>query len=105
LFVSVHLFFKRFVAQVPLIHAPTWKMTETPPMVLRIFHACGALFVKTAEAATFVETTLRSVTADISDQFSSVRRALQSRRNTATRISCIRSTTHQIQAFHATTPI
>jgi hypothetical protein len=79
LFVSVHLFFTRFVAQVPLIHAPTWKMAETPQTLMRLFHACGALFVKTPESATFVETTLRSVTADISEQFSSVRRVLYSR--------------------------
>ncbi|KAJ7615656.1 fungal-specific transcription factor domain-containing protein [Mycena polygramma] len=68
----LNLFFTRFLAQVPLIHAPTWKMAETPPTLVRIFHACGALFVKTPDAAAFVEATLTSVTAEISEEFSAV---------------------------------
>ncbi|KAF8215368.1 hypothetical protein K438DRAFT_1801129 [Mycena galopus ATCC 62051] len=68
----LHLFFTRFLAQVPIIHAPTWKMADTLPVLTRIFHACGALFVKTAEAAAFVETTIASVTAEISEEFRTV---------------------------------
>ncbi|KAJ7174139.1 fungal-specific transcription factor domain-containing protein [Mycena crocata] len=68
----LHLFFSRFLAQVPLIHAPTWNMEDTPPILARIFHACGALFVKTSEAAAFVAETLTSVTAEISVEFSTV---------------------------------
>ncbi|KAJ6585674.1 fungal-specific transcription factor domain-containing protein [Mycena capillaripes] len=68
----LHLFFTRFLAQVPLIHAGTWKMAETPPTLMRIFHACGALFVQTPEAAVFVETTITAVTAEISEEFSTV---------------------------------
>ncbi|KAJ7652454.1 hypothetical protein DFH06DRAFT_1418953, partial [Mycena polygramma] len=52
------LFFTHFLAHVPLIHTPTWKMEETPTMLVRIFHACGALFVRTPDAAAFVEATL-----------------------------------------------
>ncbi|KAJ7616674.1 hypothetical protein FB45DRAFT_231372 [Roridomyces roridus] len=59
------LFFTRFLTQVPLIHIPTWKMENTPPLLARTFHACGALFVKTPEAAAFVADTLASVTAEI----------------------------------------
>ncbi|KAJ7133378.1 hypothetical protein C8R44DRAFT_23153 [Mycena epipterygia] len=66
----LHLFFTRFLSQVPLIHAATWKMADTPPTLSRIFHACGALFVKTPEAAAFVATTLLSVTAEIISEFS-----------------------------------
>ncbi|KAJ7720852.1 hypothetical protein DFH07DRAFT_760681 [Mycena maculata] len=65
----LHSFFTRFLAQVPLIHAATWKMADTPPMLVRIFRACGALFAKTFEAAMFVSETLDSVTAEISDEF------------------------------------
>ncbi|KAJ6548675.1 hypothetical protein B0H19DRAFT_1161593 [Mycena capillaripes] len=65
----LHLFFTRFLAQVPVIHAATWKMADTPPLLVRIFHACGALFVKTPEATMFVETTITSVTAEISEEF------------------------------------
>ncbi|KAJ7616001.1 hypothetical protein FB45DRAFT_1064171 [Roridomyces roridus] len=59
------LFFTRFLTQVPLIHIPTWKMENTPPLLARVFHACGALFVKTREAATFVTDTFTSITAEI----------------------------------------
>ncbi|KAF7364561.1 Zinc finger protein klf1 [Mycena venus] len=68
----LHLFFTRFLAQIPIIHAPTWKMADTLPLLTRIFHACGALFVKTAEAAAFVKTTLASVMAEIDALFSTV---------------------------------
>ncbi|KAJ6570838.1 hypothetical protein DFH09DRAFT_1032814 [Mycena vulgaris] len=68
----LHLFFTRFLAQVPIIHAATWKLADTPPTLACIFDACGALFVKTPEAAAFVETTLVSATAEISEQFSTV---------------------------------
>ncbi|KAJ7825540.1 hypothetical protein B0H14DRAFT_3874407 [Mycena olivaceomarginata] len=47
----LHLFFTRFLTQVPLLHAPTWRMADTPPFLVRIFHACGALFLDTPEAA------------------------------------------------------
>ncbi|KAJ7301711.1 hypothetical protein DFH08DRAFT_723937 [Mycena albidolilacea] len=67
--ITVHLFFTRFLAQVPLIHAPTWKMADTLPILTRVFYACGALFVKTPEAAAFVESTLAAVTAEIGDEF------------------------------------
>ncbi|KAJ7015778.1 hypothetical protein C8F04DRAFT_716528 [Mycena alexandri] len=54
----------------PLIHSATWNIGSTPPTLLRIFHACGALFVKTAEATAFVTSTLASATAEISQEFS-----------------------------------
>ncbi|KAJ7712366.1 hypothetical protein B0H16DRAFT_1625176 [Mycena metata] len=65
----LHLFFTRFLVQVPLIHGPTWDIPSTPPTLLRIFHACGALFVKTAEASVFVASTLASATAEIGMEF------------------------------------
>ncbi|KAJ6486523.1 fungal-specific transcription factor domain-containing protein [Mycena vitilis] len=71
-FMSVGLFFTRFLAHVPLIHAPTWKMAETPTLLVRIFHACGALFVRTPSAAAFVEATLASATAEIDEEFSMI---------------------------------
>ncbi|KAJ7927646.1 hypothetical protein B0H13DRAFT_2653376 [Mycena leptocephala] len=74
----LHLFFTRFLAQVPLIHAPTWTMADTPPVLARVFHACGALFVKTPAAAAFVFETLGSVTAEIRDEFAMANEASSS---------------------------
>ncbi|KAJ7893373.1 hypothetical protein B0H14DRAFT_2334836 [Mycena olivaceomarginata] len=65
----LHLFFTRFLTQVPLLHAPTWRMADTPPFLARIFHACGALFLDTPEAAVFVATTFSSSAAEITEKF------------------------------------
>ncbi|KAJ7894222.1 hypothetical protein B0H14DRAFT_3426991 [Mycena olivaceomarginata] len=61
----VHLFFTRFLPQVPLIHAPTWNIAATLPILMRIFRACGALFAKTPEGAGFAEMTLSDIVSDI----------------------------------------
>jgi hypothetical protein len=61
----VHLFFTRFLPQVPLIHAPTWNIAATLPILTRIFRACGALFAKTPEGAGFAEMTLSDIVSDI----------------------------------------
>jgi hypothetical protein len=55
-----------------LIHAPTWIMSNTSPLLTRIFHACGAMLMNTAEAATFVDMTLSSATAEIVQIFSTL---------------------------------
>ncbi|KAJ6453164.1 hypothetical protein C8R45DRAFT_1083194 [Mycena sanguinolenta] len=79
----LHLFFTRFLAQVPVIHAPTWKMADTLPLLTRIFQACGALFVKTPEAASFVESTVASVTREISEEFRKVNETIDFDSNVA----------------------
>lgn len=68
----LHLFLTRFLAHVPLIHAPTLALADTPPVLARIFHACGALFVRTPDAAAFVAATLASASADIARTFCEV---------------------------------
>ncbi|KAJ7810709.1 hypothetical protein B0H14DRAFT_3480381 [Mycena olivaceomarginata] len=54
-----------FLPQVPLIHAPTWNIAATLPILMRIFRACGALFAKTSEGAGFAEMTLSDIVSDI----------------------------------------
>ncbi|KAJ7273751.1 fungal-specific transcription factor domain-containing protein [Mycena rebaudengoi] len=83
----LHLFFTEFLAQVPLIHASTWKMETTSPTLARVFQACGALFVKTPAAFDFVSATLVSVTEQIRDEFSTM--------NTTSSDSCVPRHTHQ----------
>jgi hypothetical protein len=48
-------------------------MADTHPFLARIFHACGALFFDTPEAAVFVATTLSSSAAEITEKFDTVR--------------------------------
>ncbi|KAF7348900.1 Zinc finger protein klf1 [Mycena venus] len=61
----LHLFFTRFLAQVPTIHAPTWKMADTLPLI-------DTHIPRLRRAAAFVKTTLASVTAEIDAQFGTV---------------------------------
>ncbi|KAF8175608.1 hypothetical protein K438DRAFT_1847413 [Mycena galopus ATCC 62051] len=77
----LHLFFTHFLAQVPLIHVPTWKMADPLPILTRIFHACGALFVKTPEAEVFVEATLSSAPSEISEKFRTINESSESDSN------------------------
>ncbi|SJL01014.1 uncharacterized protein ARMOST_04328 [Armillaria ostoyae] len=54
------LFFTDFCEQLPLVHQATWSMEGKPPVLIRAMQACGALLVKTREAADFIEETLDS---------------------------------------------
>ncbi|KAK0455638.1 fungal-specific transcription factor domain-containing protein [Desarmillaria tabescens] len=54
------LFFTDFCKQFPLMHQATWNIEGKPPVLVRAMQACGALFVKTRQAAEFIEETLDS---------------------------------------------
>lgn len=53
----------------PIIHAPTWKLDNKPPVLLRAMQACGALFVKTRKAASFIMTTLSTAREAVVQEF------------------------------------
>ncbi|KAJ7160337.1 hypothetical protein C8R46DRAFT_1285992 [Mycena filopes] len=67
----LHLFLTRFLPHFPLIHAPTWDMARTPPALVRIFRACGALFVvprpTTSANTNFTNTNVNSNIAEDED--------------------------------------
>lgn len=54
----LYIFLTAFLPQIPVIHIPTLRFELKPPIMLRAMQACGALFVKTPVAQTFVEKTL-----------------------------------------------
>ncbi|KAK0205793.1 hypothetical protein DFS33DRAFT_1416386 [Desarmillaria ectypa] len=56
----LRLFFTDFCKQLPLVHRATWSMEGKPPVLVRAMQACGALLVKTRQAAQFIEETLNS---------------------------------------------
>lgn len=68
----MYLFFSAFLAQVPLVHSPTWQMENKPPILLRAMQACGALFVKTRTALNFISETLASTRDVLLQEFVSV---------------------------------
>ncbi|KAG7441573.1 uncharacterized protein BT62DRAFT_473432 [Guyanagaster necrorhizus] len=56
----LRLFFTDFCKQIPLVHQATWSIERKPYVLVRAMQACGALFVKTRQAAEFIEETLDS---------------------------------------------
>ncbi|PBK65814.1 hypothetical protein ARMSODRAFT_1021852 [Armillaria solidipes] len=53
-------FFSDFCKHFPLVHPATWSADYKPSILIRAMQACGALFVKTKQAATFIKETLSS---------------------------------------------
>ena len=49
-----------FLAQMPLMHVPTFTVDGKPEILISAMQACGALYVKTQAAARFIDATLAS---------------------------------------------
>lgn len=54
------LFFSSFSSQIPIVHATTFRSQVKSPVLLSAMQACGALYVRTRKASTFITTTLAS---------------------------------------------
>ncbi|KAF5351903.1 hypothetical protein D9756_007476 [Leucocoprinus leucothites] len=54
----LHIFFTIFLAQIPIVHAPTFRAEKKSPVLLSAMQACGALFVGTRRATDFISKTL-----------------------------------------------
>ncbi|KAL1747073.1 fungal-specific transcription factor domain-containing protein [Schizophyllum fasciatum] len=48
------LFYSAFLVQIPIVHIPTFKLDECPEILRTAVFACGALFVKTRKAASYI---------------------------------------------------
>ncbi|KAJ7647571.1 hypothetical protein FB45DRAFT_893814 [Roridomyces roridus] len=65
----MYLFFNPFLSQLPLVHAPTFDLTGKPPYMLKSMKACGALFVKTKKANSYITTALAAVREGLAQAF------------------------------------
>ncbi|KAL0956223.1 hypothetical protein HGRIS_002379 [Hohenbuehelia grisea] len=65
----LYLFFSAFLPQIPIVHAGTFKAEGKPQILLSAMQACGALFVKTRKAATFITNTLTSAREILVQEF------------------------------------
>ncbi|KDQ50554.1 hypothetical protein JAAARDRAFT_199949 [Jaapia argillacea MUCL 33604] len=65
----LYLFFTEFLPQMPIIHSATWASDGKPPVLIRAMQACGALFVKTRAALTFVSETLKFARESLIPEF------------------------------------
>jgi Fungal Zn(2)-Cys(6) binuclear cluster domain len=52
--VTVSLCLHRFSVNIPIIHTPSWTADNKPPVLTTVMQACGATFIDSLEARTFV---------------------------------------------------
>ncbi|KIL68871.1 hypothetical protein M378DRAFT_184747 [Amanita muscaria Koide BX008] len=68
-FRSVYLFLTSFLAQMPIVHVPTFNQGSVPPVLLNAMRACGALFVRTRRAMQFILDILASAREMLLQEF------------------------------------
>jgi len=65
----LHLFFTKFLEQMPIVHAPTFNVTNKPAILISAMQACGALYVKSPTASNFITQTLANTRDEIMAAF------------------------------------
>ncbi|KAF7984263.1 hypothetical protein HWV62_16106 [Athelia sp. TMB] len=65
----LYLFLSAFQTQVPIVHPATWDEKGKPNVLLGAAKACGALFVKTRQARSFVSRKLSAAREDLVHEF------------------------------------
>lgn len=56
----------------PIVHPATFKVDGRPQVLLRAMQACGALFVKTKQATSFVNSVLETARDALVQEFVSI---------------------------------
>ncbi|KAI0686857.1 fungal-specific transcription factor domain-containing protein [Cytidiella melzeri] len=64
-----HLFYNMFLAQMPIVHTPTFTVDNKPPILISAMQACGALYSRTPAASTFIDGTLASARDELAAEF------------------------------------
>ncbi|KAH8107837.1 fungal-specific transcription factor domain-containing protein [Cristinia sonorae] len=65
----LHLFFTKFLEQMPLVHAPTFNVGNKPPLLISAMQACGAVYVKCPASEEFIAQTLANSRDEIMAAF------------------------------------
>uniref|UniRef100_A0A0W0FWN4 Xylanolytic transcriptional activator regulatory domain-containing protein n=1 Tax=Moniliophthora roreri TaxID=221103 RepID=A0A0W0FWN4_MONRR len=65
----LHLFYTVFSDNLPIVHTPTFGVEGRPALLLKAMQACGALFLKTRQAASFIMQTLATTRETLADEF------------------------------------
>ncbi|KAL0072763.1 hypothetical protein AAF712_000526 [Marasmius tenuissimus] len=68
----LHLFYTVFLEQMPIVHPHTFSIEGRPPLLVSAMQACGALYVKTRPAATFILNTLTGARSILVEEFSRI---------------------------------
>ncbi|KAF7362108.1 C6 transcription factor [Mycena venus] len=65
----LYLFLNTFVAQMPIVHTPTFTIEDKPPYLLKSMKACGAVFVRTRKASTYITESLAAAREGLAQAF------------------------------------
>ncbi|KAJ7874756.1 fungal-specific transcription factor domain-containing protein [Mycena olivaceomarginata] len=65
----LYLFFNTFATQMPIIHTATFTLEDNPPYLLKAFKACGAIFVRTRKASTYIAEALAAAREGLAQAF------------------------------------
>ncbi|KAJ7124976.1 fungal-specific transcription factor domain-containing protein [Mycena epipterygia] len=65
----LYLFFNAFLSQMPIVHSATFKLEGKPPYLMKSIKACGALFVRTRKAATYIKDSLAAAREGLAQAF------------------------------------
>ncbi|KAJ6497822.1 fungal-specific transcription factor domain-containing protein [Mycena sanguinolenta] len=65
----LYLFFTAWTPHMPIVHTPTFTMEDNPPYLLKAMKACGAVFVRTRKASTYITESLAAAREGLSQAF------------------------------------
>ncbi|KAL0579758.1 hypothetical protein V5O48_002252 [Marasmius crinis-equi] len=68
----LQLFYTVFLEQMPIVHPHTFSIEGRPPLLISAMQACGALYVKTRQAANFILNTLTAARGILVDEFARI---------------------------------
>ncbi|CCM05688.1 uncharacterized protein FIBRA_07919 [Fibroporia radiculosa] len=71
------LFFSAYLPNMPIIHAPTFDLDKGSPILLVAMQACGALYVKTRTAISFIDSALARARDELVVEFAKASTDLQ----------------------------
>ncbi|KAJ7668458.1 fungal-specific transcription factor domain-containing protein [Mycena polygramma] len=65
----LYLFFNAFSTQIPIVHGPTFRLEDKPTYLLKSIKACGAIFVRTHHASTYINDSLAAARDGLAHAF------------------------------------
>ncbi|KAF5388858.1 hypothetical protein D9757_005644 [Collybiopsis confluens] len=73
----LQLFYNGYVEQVPVVHAPSFSPENKPAFLINALQACGAIYVKTRSASSFMLETLRKSREVLAEELSKDRLSIE----------------------------
>ncbi|KAF8170280.1 hypothetical protein K438DRAFT_1729871 [Mycena galopus ATCC 62051] len=65
----LYLFFNTFISHMPVVHTATFTLEGKPPYLVKAMKACGAIFVRTRKASTYITDSLAAAREGLAQAF------------------------------------